>query len=291
MAVSGKTKVYGIIACPVEHSMSPLMQNFFAAEAGADLTYVPFRVEPEDLEDALRGLCALNVQGVNVTVPHKQRVIPYLSEIDDTAASIGAVNTLVRTDEGFKGFNTDAEGFLTAIRARGTDPAGLDCILIGAGGAARAAAFVLAREGANKIICLNRTLSRAERLMDDIGARFPDVEREALPLDAWPEIGGNGYLAVQTTSVGMTPDIGSSPIEDERFFEKLSFAMDVIYTPARTRFLKFAEDAGVPTCNGLDMLICQGMAAFSLWNPGLTLPAGAFDGARDIVTKFLEEGA
>ncbi len=291
MTYSGKTKVLGIIACPVEHSLSPLIQNYFAGEAGVDSVYVPFRVEPENLGDAVKGLYALNVSGVNVTVPHKQAVIPYLAGTDDTASAIGAVNTLVRVDGGYKGYNTDAEGLLISLKERGVDIAGKNCILIGAGGAARAAAFILAREGAAKIICLNRTLSHAQKLMSDISSRFPAVKTRALPLDAWQDITERDCLAVQTTNVGMSPDVSSSPVEDERFFERLSFAMDIIYTPPQTRFLKLAEAAGVPTGNGLDMLICQGMAAFSLWNPGVALPKEAFDGAKELVKNFPEENA
>ncbi len=271
--------------------MSPLMQNYFAKEAGLDLIYVPFRVRHEDLGSAIKGLYALNILGANVTVPHKQAVIPFLKETDETAAAIGAVNTLVRTDGGFAGYNTDAEGFLLALRHRGIDIAGRNCILIGAGGAARAVAFVLAREGAAGIFCLNRTISHAQKLMADISAHFPAVQTKALPLDAWQEIDTHGCLAVQTTNVGMTPDTKDSPIEDERFFDGLSFAMDVIYTPPETRFIRLAENAGVPTGNGLDMLIYQGIAAFSLWNPGMVLPDEVFEGAKDIIRKFAEEGA
>ncbi len=288
MTVSGKTKVCGILACPVGHTMSPLIQNYFAEQTGTDLVYVPFKTEPEALKEAVSGLDALNILGANVTVPHKQAIIPYLKDIDDTAAAIGAVNTLVHVSGGYKGYNTDAEGFLSALQKCGVDIAGRVCILIGAGGAARAAAFILAREGAKEIICLNRTADHAIRLMSDINSHFPGIRTQVLPLDSWRQIDEKDCLAVQTTSVGMTPDIKASPIDDEEFFKKLSFAMDVIYTPSRTRFLELAEKAGVPVGNGLDMLLYQGLAAFRLWNPGAVVSAEMMEGAREKVSAFLE---
>ena len=162
--MDGRTKVYGIIANPVEHSMSPVLHNLYGEQTGVDLVYVPFKVKEEALQKAVEGAFALNVQGMSVTVPHKQAVMPYLAEIDTAAADIGAVNTLVRTDSGYKGYNTDVPGLLRAVREEGIIMQGRKCIVLGAGGAARAASYMLAGEGAEEIWILNRSLDKAQAL-------------------------------------------------------------------------------------------------------------------------------
>lgn len=148
--MDGKTRVCGLIANPVEHSMSPMMHNFFAQRTGVNLAYVPFKVEEDRVGDAVKGAYALNILGMNVTVPHKQRVMEFLSELDEDARAIGAVNTLVRTEAGYKGYNTDGAGLKRAFAEAGIRTEGEHCLLIGAGGAAKAAAYVLAKGGAAK---------------------------------------------------------------------------------------------------------------------------------------------
>lgn len=284
---SGKTRVCGVLAYPVEHSMSPQMHNYFAEASGVDLTYVPFKVEPERLGEAVRGAYGLNVLGLNVTVPHKQAVMDHLKDIDEGAAAIGAVNTLVRMDGGYKGYNTDAEGLWRAMKREQFAVTGKVCIMIGAGGAAKAVAYLLAREGAKKIYVLNRSVERAQILAESINQTFQKQVMEALPLDGWKQIPENGCLAVQTTSVGMHPHVDASPIEDPAFFGKLDGAVDIIYTPAQTRFMELAEAAGAKTMNGLNMLIYQGIIAFELWNPGIQVPEEAVEGARSLIQTLL----
>ncbi|MEG1575560.1 MAG: shikimate dehydrogenase, partial [Clostridium sp.] len=164
MITDGKTQVCGIIANPVEHSMSPLLQNLYAERTGINVRYVPFKVEESDVKAAIKGAFALNIRGLNVTVPHKQRVMPYLTEIDEEAEAVGAVNTLVRTETGYKGYNTDVQGLLRTVSEAGIKLLGRNCILIGAGGAAKAAAYMMAKEGATSIYLLNRSVSKAEDL-------------------------------------------------------------------------------------------------------------------------------
>lgn len=284
---SGKTRVCGVMAYPVEHSMSPQMHNYFAEMSGIDLTYVPFKVEPENLGEAVRGAYGLNILGMNVTVPHKQAVMKHLKEIDAGAAAIGAVNTLVRMDGGYKGYNTDAEGLLRAMKREQMEIAGRVCILVGAGGAAKAAAYLLAREGAEKVYILNRSIEKAQALAQSINTTFGKTLMQALPLDGWRDIPESGCLAVQTTSVGMYPAVDVSPIEDGAFFRKLDAAVDIIYTPAKTRFMELAEAAGAKTMNGLNMLIYQGIIAFELWNPDTEVPEEAVEGARSLIYELL----
>ena len=144
--MDGKTKICGIIANPVEHSMSPLLQNHYAKRTGVNLAYVPYKVKEENLQSAVEGAYALNILGLNVTVPHKQTVMKYLKDIDETAADIGAVNTLVRMEGGYKGYNTDVPGLLRSIQEEGIVIKDRACILIGAGGAGKAAAYMMSKE-------------------------------------------------------------------------------------------------------------------------------------------------
>lgn len=286
--MDGKTKVCGIIANPVEHSMSPVLQNLFAERTGVNLAYVPFKVEPEQLEEAVRGAYAMNILGLNVTVPHKQAVMRCVKELDETAAHVGAVNTLVRTEGGYKGYNTDVPGLSRAVKKAGISVRGRGCILIGAGGAARAAAYMMMAGKAEHIFILNRSPEKGQALADWINGLAGRSLAEALALSDYGKIPGNGYFAVQSTSVGMSPDCEAAPIEDPAFYEKIADAMDCIYTPARTRFMEYVEKAGGRACNGLDMLLYQGVISYELWNPGVQVEESAIAEAGRRIRARLE---
>lgn len=287
MMTSGKTMVCGVMGCPIEHSMSPMMHNYYSEQMGLDMTYVPFKVQPGQVAAAVKGAYAMNICGLNVTVPHKQEVMDCLTELDDAANVIGAVNTLVRGDGGYKGYNTDAAGLLRAMTEAGMEIRGKTCILLGAGGAAKAAAYVLAKEGAAKVYVLNRSLARAKELSDYInGVSGRDI-LVPLELTDWRSIGESGCLAVQTTSVGMHPNVNASPVEAPEFFKKLEAAFDAVYTPAETRFMSLAMEAGAKVSNGLDMLLYQGIAAYELWYPQIKIPHKVIDGARQLILHHL----
>lgn len=288
MKVDGKTRVCGIIANPVEHSMSPLLQNLYAERTGVNMAYVPFKVQEEDIESALKGAFSLNVLGMNVTVPHKQRVMDYLTETDDTAARIGAVNTLVRQKAGYKGYNTDVPGLLRALNEAGICLRGRSCILLGAGGAAKAAAYLMAKEGAAEIYILNRNLSKAETLADYLNEGFQKKLAKPLALSAYEQIPKGDYVAIQSTSVGMDPDVDEAPIEDPKFYNNISEAFDVIYTPAETKFMKYVKAAGGRAVNGLDMLLYQGVISYELWNPGIIVPEHVIKEARESIKLLLK---
>lgn len=287
MRTDGKTRVCGIIANPVAHSMSPLLQNLYAKRTGINLTYVPFKVEEEGLKAAVRGAFALDILGMNVTVPHKQAVIPWLSEIDETASAIGAVNTLVRTEKGYKGYNTDVPGLLRAVTEAGIIVKGRKCILIGAGGAAKAAAYMLAKEGASLVYILNRNEKRAEQLASYINKLSGRTLCRALPLSEYKRIPKGQYLAVQTTSVGMHPNVNEAPIEDKAFYENISEAIDAIYTPFETKFMKLVTAAGGRAVNGLNMLLYQGVIAYELWNPDVKVSEETIEEARQLILERL----
>lgn len=265
--IDGKTKVCGIMANPVEHSYSPMMQNFFGERTGVNFAYVPLKVEPDMVEEAVKGAYAMNLAGVNVTVPYKQQVMPYLKEMDEGAAAIGAVNTLVRTEGGYKGYNTDAAGLYRAMEEEGISIEGEDCILLGAGGGAKAAAWTLGSHGAENVYLLNRGEERARELAEEMNGRFGRNIFHPMSLGAWREIPEGSYLCVQTTSVGMAPKTEEVLIDDEDFYRKIHTGFDIIYTPFETSFMKAVKKAGGRAYNGLSMLIYQGVIAYELWNP------------------------
>lgn len=287
--MDGKTGVYGIIGNPIEHSMSPLMQNFYMERTGKNLAYVPFRVEKEQLGDALKGALALHICGMNVTVPHKQEVMKYLAELDEDAAAIGAVNTLVYTEKGYKGYNTDGAGFKRALLNAGIPIEGRDCILLGAGGAAKAVAYILAKEGAASIYVLNRSREKAEQLASYVNGLMGRPIMHPLALTELSAIPAKkkGYLAVQSTSVGMYPNGDQAVIGDPRFYELIHTGVDIVYTPARTRFMELVEEAGGRSVNGLDMLLYQGIIAYELWNPQVQVDDETICMARRLIEEQL----
>lgn len=288
--ISGKAMVCGVIGNPVGHSLSPLMHNYFAEALNLDYIYVPCNVPDEEVGTAVKGIYSLGFQGINVTVPHKQRVMEHLSEISDAARSIGAVNTLVRTEGGYKGYNTDADGLYRAISSQGIDVKGQDCLMIGAGGAAKAVAYMLMSHGAASVVVLNRTVEKAQALADQLNRQFGRETIKAMELSSWDKLEKDSYLAIQTTSVGMYPKTDAAPIEDQEFYKKIHMAVDIIYTPARTKFMEYVEKAGGRAINGLDMLIYQGIIAFELWNPQVHVPDEVVREVRQRMLAQLAKG-
>lgn len=285
--ITGHAMVCGVIGNPVGHSLSPLMHNYYGQALGLDYLYVPCHVENDQVGQAVAGAFSLGFTGLNVTVPHKQRVMPYLIDLDDSAQSIGAVNTLVRCENGYKGYNTDADGLGRAMTEHGMKIGGRHCILLGAGGAAKAAAYLLMREKAETVTILNRSIEKAQILADEMNKKAGKTLMRALPLEQWRQLEGDSYLAVQTTSVGMHPNEGRAVIEDLSFYEKISQAVDAVYMPSKTRFMEYVEAAGGQAVNGLDMLIYQGIAAFELWNPQVKVPKEVVEKVRQMMEEQL----
>ena len=287
--MDGRTKVYGVMGDPIEHSMSPLMHNFYARRTGKDLVYVPFHVNRGTVEAAVKGAFALNIQGINVTVPHKQDVMKCLEAIDEDAVAIGAVNTLVRTEHGYKGYNTDGAGLKRAMDEAGISVAGEKCILLGAGGAAKAAAYTLAKYGAEVVYILNRSVEKAAALADYINGLAGRAVLIPLKLNEYDQIPQEekGYLAVQSTSVGMHPHEEDVIIEDTAFYKLIHTAVDIVYTPSCTKFMKMVQAAGGKAINGLDMLLYQGLIAYELWNPDVKVDKDTIDTVRDMILAYL----
>lgn len=263
----GKTRTCGLIGNPVEHTLSPLIHNTLAKAMGNNLTYVPFHVEKGRLGDAVRGAYALNVLGLNVTVPYKSDMIPFLLEVDEKAASIGAVNTLVRVNGGYKGYNTDMPGLFKAMESDGVKVNEESVLLLGAGGVARAVAMMLADRGAKEIIILNRTLEKAQIVADEVNAYAKKILVNALPLSGYKELDDTKkYLAIQATSIGMYPNANEAIIEDTQFYRLIHTAYDIVFNPADTKFMQLARSEGADSFNGLKMLLYQGIIAYELWN-------------------------
>lgn len=284
MNISGKTKICALIGDPVEHTMSPAMHNAAFQQMGLDYLYITFRVSQEQLPQAVAGLKALNVAGFNVTIPHKVAVIPLLDSIDPLAEKIGAVNTVVNNDGELRGYNTDAEGFLRALQEHGISPQGKNIVILGAGGAARAIAYILAEKGA-RLTILNRhqELDWAENIAQLILVELHrDVKVFELGNIAAVLPGAN--LLVNATSVGMSPAADASPVP-AGLLDKVPAVFDIVYNPLKTKLLKQAAAAGAKTISGIDMLAWQGALAFEKWT-GKTAP---LDLMRQEAIKMLEQ--
>lgn len=280
MEINAKTKVCGLIGYPVGHSVSPVIHNSLAQLYGRNLVYVPLPVEPGKLGQALAGAEAFGFAGMNVTVPYKSEVIPFLREMDPLAGQIGAVNTLVPVPGGYKGYNTDMPGLYRAMCEDGVQIAGEEVILLGAGGVARAIAFLLLDKGAAHVHILNRSKARAEELTNEVntaarrrgeGAGISAGREErfaaAYALEEYGKLdSGRRYLAIQATNVGMSPHTEHAVIEDEAFYRLVKTGYDVIFNPTTTRFMELVRQTGGQAFHGLKMLLYQGLIAWELWN-------------------------
>lgn len=263
MEISGKTAVYGIIGQPVTHSLSPVFQGYFCRQSKIDAAYVAFPVDPGGVAPAVEGLWAGGVQGLNVTVPHKESVLPLVAA-DAEARLIGAVNTLVRTPEGWSGHNTDWQGFAALVTGLGVELAGADVLMFGAGGTARAVVHALARHGAGRLGICNRGEQRGRELLSHVKTHYTGLQCELVDWDqaAVDAFSGHASVAVNVTSIGLG--------EDDRFpfvLQNTGAAVDVVYRPdGRTAFCRMAESCGWQASDGLPMLIAQGAEAFGLWH-------------------------
>lgn len=266
----GNTMTCGLIGNPVRHTLSPLIHNSIAEMKGVNLVYVPFEVPKGGVKNAVRGANALGIKGLNVTVPYKSDVIDHLVEIDPLAEGIGAVNTLVRTEGGFKGYNTDMSGLYHAMQDEGIVLDGECVVILGAGGVARPVAYLCATKGADRVYVLNRTYEKAEAVAKEVNDALDENLGEKIipmPLDKYKELldREKRFFVVQCTSVGLFPDVNSAVIEDEEFYKHVYAAIDVVYKPLETKFMKLVKNAGGKVFSGLKMLLYQGIDAFELW--------------------------
>lgn len=270
MNVTAKTKHLGIIGNPVGHSFSPLMHNFISDYVGNDCVYTAFPVENSNLKDAVAGLRALGIQGVNVTAPHKVAVMEYLDDIDDTAKVLGSVNTIVNKNGKLIGYNTDSEGFYMSLVKSDIEIKNKNILVMGCGGVVMPIVVRMIKENPNSITLLNRTKSKAESLGEKIYAMTGFNILTDLDFDECD-------VLINTTTAGMgeqkdkLPQENISELKNKDIFSNAQAAVDLIYNPECTMFLAEAKKRGIKTLNGLDMLIYQGILSYELFCD-VTLP-------------------
>lgn len=284
MNIDGTTKLVAVIGNPLSHTLSPLMHNCYFQALKLNHIYVPLEVEEKELSIAIQGLWSLGFIGANVTIPYKEKIMDYLVEISEEARMIGAVNTLVRSAEGFKGENTDGKGFLNSLKENNWFPQGKKVVLLGAGGAARAVGTTLALNGAREVTIVNRTLPKAKeiahKISNQIGIKASVTGWDDLSLkDAVP----NADIIINTTPLGMKPNLNEAPPLNTEWLRPGQLVADLIYNPLTTKFLEDAKRQGADTVNGLGMLIHQGIFSFELWT-GKKPPV---EGVMELLEKHL----
>ncbi|MEH2455445.1 shikimate dehydrogenase [Nostoc sp.] len=273
--ITGKTQLLGVIGHPVEHSLSPVMHNAAIAHLGLDYVYLPFPIASENLEVAIAGFAAIGVVGFNVTIPHKQAIMPLLSEITPLAQTIGAVNTVSRQNNKWVGTNTDIEGFIAPLQTTyKQDWSQKVAVILGNGGAARAVVAGCHQLGFAKIHVVGRNVQRLE----EFGNSWSNSPiSENLQVYEWEELSKlipQANLLVNTTPIGMYPKVDESPLSAEEIanLPTGAIAYDLIYIPKPTQFLEQAEKQGAIAIDGLEMLVQQGVAALKIWLQPETVP-------------------
>ncbi|MEB3178230.1 MAG: shikimate dehydrogenase [Nostocaceae cyanobacterium] len=265
--ITGKTKLLGVIGYPVEHSLSPAMHNAAIAQLGVDYVYLPFPIAPENLAAAIEGFAAIGVVGFSVTIPHKQAIMPLLTEISPLAQAVGAVNTVYRKANKWAGTNTDVEGFVAPLRTYNRDWKQTVAVILGNGGAARAVVAGCSELGCATIHVVGRNQAKLEQFF----ASWEDSPLSVnLQIHSWkelPQLIPQANLLVNTTPIGMSPQVSQSPLSVDEManLPAEAIAYDLIYTPKPTQFLKYAEQVGAIAIDGLEMLVQQGAAALQIW--------------------------
>jgi shikimate dehydrogenase len=282
MMLNGTTKILGIIGHPVKHSLSPRMQNAALSACGLDYVYIPFDVSPQDLGLAISGMKALGVAGFNVTIPHKTAVMACLDELDESAETAGAVNTVKNDNGRLIGYNTDGTGLIRSLEVDlDFVSRGKTIVVIGSGGAARGAVAALCRAGAKKIIIVNRTSDRAKELAALMSSRFPSSDCIVLPgFESLSTVLSGSDLLLNTTSVGMNNE--SIPYVSFDCGSQALKVYDMIYSPSTTPLLKDAAKAGFVGANGIGMLAAQGELAFAIWT-GQDPPSGLMKSTLEVI--------
>lgn len=252
------SNLYGVIGCPIAHSLSPLIHNDALAQHNIKGYYDAFHVEVDSLEDAMKGFRALGVRGFNITIPHKVAMLSLVDEIDEGAQKIGAINTVVNDNGTLVGYNTDGVGFVNGLKNI-TQLDDKKVLVIGAGGASRAIVYSLLLEQTAKVDIVNRSFKKAADLLEEYEASKSDI----FSFETINNIEDYDII-VNTTSVGMHPHVNEMPISLERL-KKGAVVSDIIYNPLQTTLLSKASELGAITQNGVPMFVNQGAVAFQLW--------------------------
>ncbi len=264
MNASGKTRLYCVIGDPIEHSLSPVMQNAAFEALKLNCVFLAFKVAPSDVENALRGMRGLGICGMNVTMPDKNAVIENLDEVDEAAKFLESVNTIKNENGKLKGFSTDGIGALNALRKNDVSLSGKKLVLFGAGGAARAIAFALAKE-VEEITILNRTPEKTATLSKELTRlHSKKVASGPLTTNAIKESLKNADILINATSVGMKHNSEITLVNPKSLRPELT-VMDIVYNPLETKLAKEAKAMGAKVISGLEMLVYQGAASFEIW--------------------------
>lgn len=269
MNIDANTRLYCLIGNPVAKSLSPIIHNSIFQYNSLNAKYLAFDIKNiNQLERAIDGFRTLGVQGFNVTIPYKIEVIKYLDEIDEKVKMYGAVNTVVNIDGRLKGFNTDGDGFIKSLKDKGISIKNKKIALVGAGGAAHSIAVSLAFEGAKELVIFNRTIENANKLKLQIKNIFPLIDVNCHKTGEENSVPIHTDILINTTPVGMYPNIDDIPISPNMFSKKTLF-YDIIYKPRKTKLILEAEKLGYETQNGLNMLINQAIYSQMIWNRSL----------------------
>jgi shikimate dehydrogenase len=281
--ITGQTKLLGVIGYPIAHSLSPVMHNAAIAHLGLDYVYLPLPVSTAELGVAIAGFAAIDLQGFSVTIPHKQAIISLLSEVSNLAQTVGAVNTVWRTERGWSGTNTDVEGFIAPLKRLNRDWSEIEPIILGNGGAARAVLLGCVQLGCPEIHVVGRNVQKLSQFQQSWANAPLPVTINVHRWEELPQLLPQADLLVNTTPVGMHPNVEQSPLDDAamQLLHPGAIAYDLIYTPNPTQFLKQAKKLGVIAIDGLEMLVHQGAEAFKIWT-GQTPPV-------DIMRQSLQQ--
>ena len=265
--IQGTTILTGLLGFPLKHSRSPHMHNSAFEKLELDYAYLAFEVEEGFLEEGLNAMKTFNAKGFNVTMPHKEKVIEFLDEVSEDAKIIGSVNTVLNDNGKLIGYNTDGRGFVKALEESNVEYKGKKIVMVGAGGAAKAVAVQLAFDGAKEVVIMNRTLSKAEDIMNSINGNIPTSGARALEFDEviLKEELKDSAILVNCTPIGMKNTIEQCIVSNKDTLHKDLFVADIIYDPLQTKLMSTAEELGCKTMNGINMMIYQGALAFRIW--------------------------
>lgn len=268
--ITGHTRLVGLFATPIRHSVSPMIHNKAFETLGIDAVYLAFDLGEKDLSTAIASMKSLDMLGANLSMPHKMAAVPMMDELSEAAQLIGAVNTILHQDGKLIGHNTDGIGFMSSLKVKGIEVLQKKITVIGAGGAATAIIVQAALDGVKEIAVFNRKDDFFQKIQNKLAviSKKTGCNIQLYDLADQKQLAqevAESRLLVNATGVGMSPQLAATPIEDFSIIHSDLAVYDVIYTPRETRFLKQAKERGVVTSNGLGMLLYQGAAAFELW--------------------------
>lgn len=287
--INATTTVYAVIGDPIAHSLSPVMQNWFIKQFDLNAVYAAFHVKNENLKSCVDGVRAMGIGGLNVTVPHKEAVLPFADELSDEVKKLGAANTLKNENGKITAFVTDPYGFIESLGENKKRFKGASVLLFGAGGAAKSVAYALGKLGVDQLL-ISDIVSQKARDLAHAAKTFGLKEATILekPMAPMKQITKNTHIVINATAVGMHPMEDKTVVEFYDVVGPKHFFYDLVYNPAQTKFLRLAAEKGATTQNGLDMLIFQGLQSMRIWTgEDLQLSSDQLSELQSIMKKQL----